>query len=116
MRPQTMDLIDALPPGLYEAVFPPKTPKTAHAELVSGKYLVRFERRSLNDIRAIGGNDKEDDRRFAAVAGLSEVNRDALGWRHWRSGSVRHCFCRSTLQHLDSSRRCTKLFARDGGV
>ena len=71
----TMDLIDALPPGLYEAVFVPKGPETVHAELVSGDYLVRFERRGLNDIRALGGNDLEDDRSFATVARLSEANQ-----------------------------------------
>ncbi len=71
----TMDLIDALPPGLYEAVFVPKGPETVHAELVSGDYLVRFERRGLNDIRAFGGNDLEDDRRFSTVARLSEANQ-----------------------------------------
>ena len=72
---RTLDLIDALPPGLYEAVFIPKSPDTAHAELVGGDYVVQFERRGLNDIRALGGNDEEDDRRFAAVARLSETNQ-----------------------------------------
>lgn len=72
---RTIDLIDALPPGLYEAVFIEKSPDMAHAELVSGGYLVRFERRGLGDIRAFGGNDPEDDRRFAAVARLSEINQ-----------------------------------------
>src|SRR5262249_32059502 len=54
---RTMDLIDVLPPGLYEATFTEKTAGTAHAELVSGDYLVRFERRGLDDIRSLGGND-----------------------------------------------------------
>jgi hypothetical protein len=72
---RTMDLIDALPPGLYEAVFVEKSPQMVHAELVSGGYLVQFERRGLKDIRAFGGNDQEDDRRFAAVARLSEANQ-----------------------------------------
>ncbi|HLZ66688.1 MAG TPA: DUF3141 domain-containing protein [Aliidongia sp.] len=72
---RTMDLIDALPPGLYEAVFTEKSPEIAHAELVSGDYLVQFERRSLDDLRAFGGNDEADDRRFATVARLSEINQ-----------------------------------------
>ncbi len=72
---RTMDLIDVLPPGLYEAVFDEKSPDMAHAELVSGEYLVRFEKRGLNDIRAFGGNDAEDDKRFATVARLSEINK-----------------------------------------
>jgi Protein of unknown function (DUF3141) len=69
-----IDLIDVLPPGLYEAVMSPKDPNDAAADLVSGDYLVRFEARTLDDIRAMGGNDEEDDREFATAARLSEVN------------------------------------------
>jgi len=72
---QTMDLIDALPPGLYEAVMTEKGPETAHPELVSGNYVVRFEARTLNHIRALGRNDAEDDLRFATVARVSEINQ-----------------------------------------
>ncbi|MBB6252023.1 DUF3141 domain-containing protein [Nitrospirillum iridis] len=72
---RTMDLIDVLPPGLYEAVFTEKA-GVAHADLVSGQYLTRFERRGLADIRALGGNDSRDDRRFATVARVSDLNRD----------------------------------------
>jgi hypothetical protein len=42
---------------------------------VQGKYLFRLEARTLDDIRALGVNDTEDDRRFAAVARVSEINR-----------------------------------------
>ena len=69
-----IDLIDVLPPGLYEAVMTPKDVGDPAADLVSGDYLVRFEARSLDDIRALGGNSEEDDRRFAAAARVSEIN------------------------------------------
>lgn len=69
-----IDLIDVLPPGLYEAVMTPKSPEHANADLISGDYLVRFEARTLDDIRALGGNDDEDDRAFATVARVSEIN------------------------------------------
>jgi hypothetical protein len=72
---KTMDLIDVLPPGLYEAVISEKSAAMAGEELVSGNYFVRFERRTLNDIKALGGNDGEDELRFAAAARLSEVNQ-----------------------------------------
>jgi hypothetical protein len=72
---QAMDLIDVLPPGLYEAVMTEKAPEMAHAELVSGNYLVRFEARKLDDIRALGGNDAEDELRFATVAAVSAINQ-----------------------------------------
>ena len=71
---QTMDLIDVLPPGLYEAVMKKKTPETRAGELVSGDYVVHFEARTLGDLRALGGNDAADDRRFAAAARVSEIN------------------------------------------
>jgi hypothetical protein len=70
-----IDLIDCLPPGLYEAVIQKKTPDAANVELASGNYISRFERRTLDDIRALGGNSLEDERCFAAVARLSEVTQ-----------------------------------------
>jgi pimeloyl-ACP methyl ester carboxylesterase len=69
-----IDLIDVLPPGLYEAVMTQKNPKDASADLIEGDYLVRFEERTFDDIRALGGNDDDDDRKFAAVARVSEIN------------------------------------------
>jgi len=69
-----IDLIDALPPGLYEAVMTPKDPNDPAADLILGDYLIRFEARSLDDIRALGSNSAEDDREFATVARLSEIN------------------------------------------
>ena len=69
-----IDMIDVLPPGLYEAVMTPKNPNDPTADLISGDYLVRFEARTLDDIRALGGNNEEDDREFAAVARVSEIN------------------------------------------
>ena len=70
-----IDLIDCLPPGIYEAVIQKKTPDAVHAELASGNYISRFERRTLDDIRALGGNTLDEERCFAAVARLSEVNQ-----------------------------------------
>jgi hypothetical protein len=71
----TMDLIDVLPPGLYEAVITEKDSETVRPELVSGDYVMRFERRALGHIRALGGNDAEDERRFATVARVSAMNQ-----------------------------------------
>ena len=69
-----MDMIDLMPPGLYEAVITEVEPGMAHPELIEGRYLFRLEVRSLADIRALGGNDAADDLRFATAARLSEVN------------------------------------------
>ncbi|MBV8664693.1 MAG: DUF3141 domain-containing protein, partial [Hyphomicrobiales bacterium] len=69
-----IDLIDVLPPGLYEAVLHAKAPDDVNAALAHGSYIARFEPRTLDDIRALGGNDDQDERCFATVARLSEIN------------------------------------------
>jgi pimeloyl-ACP methyl ester carboxylesterase len=69
-----IDLIDTLPPGLYEAVFERKIEDTDNPDLVSGDWVMRCEVRTLEDIRKLGGNDASDDRCFAAAARISETN------------------------------------------
>jgi pimeloyl-ACP methyl ester carboxylesterase len=68
-----IDLIDVLPPGLYEAVMTPKS-GALHADLVSGDWIVRFEPRTLADVRAIVQPSPENEQRFAAARRLSEIN------------------------------------------
>jgi hypothetical protein len=69
-----IDLIDTLPPGLYEAVFEAKIEDTINPELAAGDWVMRCEARTLQDIRALGGNDATDERRFATAARVSETN------------------------------------------
>jgi pimeloyl-ACP methyl ester carboxylesterase len=69
-----IDLIDTLPPGLYEAVLENKAGDTANPDLVTGNWVMRCEARTLDDIRALGGNDAADERRFATAARVSEIN------------------------------------------
>jgi pimeloyl-ACP methyl ester carboxylesterase len=69
-----IDLIDVLPPGLYEATFEAKDEETASSDLVVGQWVMRCEARTLDDIRAMGGNSPEDERRFAAAKRVSEIN------------------------------------------
>ncbi|MBK6864679.1 MAG: DUF3141 domain-containing protein [Ideonella sp.] len=69
-----VDLIDVLPPGLYEAVLTKKTADAPGADLVEGDWIVRFEPRTLDDVRAIVQPDPEMERRFAAVRRVSEIN------------------------------------------
>ena len=69
-----MEMIDLLPPGLYEAVITEVSEDTANPELIHGKYLFRLEARTLDAVRALGANSEDDNQRFAAVARLSEVN------------------------------------------
>ncbi len=69
-----IDLIDTLPPGLYEAVFEQKDADQRNPDLVTGEWIMRCEARDLEDIRALGGNDAADERRFATADRVSEIN------------------------------------------
>src|SRR5690242_17490193 len=69
-----IDLIDVLPPGLYEATFEAKSDDTANPDLAYGKWIMRCEQRTLDDLRAMGGNSLEDERRFATAKKVSEIN------------------------------------------
>jgi hypothetical protein len=69
-----IDLIDTLPPGLYEAVLERKGDNTASGDLVSGDWVMRCEARTLEDIRKLGCNDAAEDRCFATAARISETN------------------------------------------
>ncbi|TAJ87342.1 DUF3141 domain-containing protein [Reyranella sp.] len=69
-----IEMIDLLPPGLYEAVITEVGENIANPELIHGKYLFRLEARTLDAIRALGANSEEDNQRFATVARLSEAS------------------------------------------
>jgi len=69
-----MEMIEVLPPGLYEAVITEVDENTINRDLVQGRYLFRLEVRTLAHIRALGGNDAADDARFATAARVSEIN------------------------------------------
>ena len=69
-----MEMIDLMPPGLYEAVIEDVTEGTERPDLIHGRYLLRLEARTLNDVRALGANGEADDKRFATVARVSEIN------------------------------------------
>ncbi|HVQ67268.1 MAG TPA: DUF3141 domain-containing protein [Bradyrhizobium sp.] len=86
-----IDLIDVLPPGLYEATFEAKGTDTANADLVAGEWVMRCEARTLDDIRAMGGNSPEDERRFAAAKRVSEINLAAYQkyLQPWIKGMVK---------------------------
>ncbi len=69
-----MEMIEVAPPGLYEAVITEVSDDVENRDLIEGKYLFRLEPRTLDDIRAFGVNSPEDEKRFAAVARISEIN------------------------------------------
>jgi hypothetical protein len=74
-----MDMIDLMPPGLYEAVIMGVDETVENPDLVQGNYLFSLETRKLDDIRKVGGNSPEDDIAFATVARVSEVTQGVYG-------------------------------------
>ncbi|MBW5798781.1 DUF3141 domain-containing protein [Halomonas elongata] len=79
-----MDYIDVLPPGLYETTV---TPAETHsdAELIERDYLLEFQRREVEDLDREVQHRPDDERRFATVARLSEINLGLyrLCWQPW---------------------------------
>ena len=71
---ENIDLIDTLPPGLYEAKFERKGGDSANPDLATGDWIMRCEFRTLDDIRALGVNTMDDDRSFAAAERVSQMN------------------------------------------
>jgi pimeloyl-ACP methyl ester carboxylesterase len=69
-----IDLIDTLPPGLYEATFEQANETASSSDGVTGNWIMHCEARTLEDLRKLGGNDAADERRFAAAARVSEIN------------------------------------------
>jgi hypothetical protein len=107
-----MDMIDLLPPGLYEAVITEVTDNTENREFINGRYRFSLEPRTLGDIRALGGNDAADELRFATVRAVSEVN---LGlYRTFLGPLVRNLVTEQSaalLRHLHPNRMRFEIFS-----
>ena len=73
-----IDLIDVLPPGLYEATFEAKGQENTSSDLIVGQWVMRCEARTLDDIRAMGSNSPEDERRFETAKRVSENESGCL--------------------------------------
>ncbi|MDT8449580.1 MAG: DUF3141 domain-containing protein [Wenzhouxiangellaceae bacterium] len=68
----SLDLIDTLPPGLYEMVIDEICRETDDG-IVCDTYRLHFEQRTLDDIRA-WDDGRADEEPFRAVARFSEIN------------------------------------------
>ncbi|HKR45254.1 MAG TPA: DUF3141 domain-containing protein, partial [Paraburkholderia sp.] len=69
-----LDLIDVLPPGLYEAKITDSTPEAARLEALEGRYEIRFELRTIEDILALD-DGRDDEQPFEVVRRLAENNQ-----------------------------------------
>jgi pimeloyl-ACP methyl ester carboxylesterase len=69
-----LDLIDILPPGLYEAIILDSHSEMPGLEYVEGRYVIRFEPREVADILALG-DGREDERAFEVVRRVAQINQ-----------------------------------------
>lgn len=69
-----LDLIDILPPGLYEAIIIDSYPDMPGLEYVEGRYVIRFEPREVSDILALD-QGRQDERAFEVVRRVAQVNQ-----------------------------------------
>jgi pimeloyl-ACP methyl ester carboxylesterase len=69
-----LELIDTLPPGLYEALITDTTPDMPGQEYLSGRYLIQFHPRTLEDILKLD-DGRGDERAFEVVNRVSEINQ-----------------------------------------
>ena len=106
-----IDLIDVLPPGLYETVLRPKEGLPG-ADLIDGDWLLGFEPREIADLAAFGGTSPEDERRFAAARRVSETN---LGLYRATLGAalqqMANPVAAEAMRHLHPSRLSYTLFS-----
>ncbi|WFE71651.1 DUF3141 domain-containing protein [Halomonas sp. M1] len=68
-----MDYIDVMPPGLYETTVSHASERD-DAELIERDYLLEFTARNFEELDRDVMHKPEDDRRFATVARISEIN------------------------------------------
>ncbi|WP_249975370.1 DUF3141 domain-containing protein [Vreelandella olivaria] len=68
-----MDYIDVMPPGLYKTTVSHASERH-DAELIERDYLLEFTPRDFAELDQDVMHDPEDDRRFATVARISEIN------------------------------------------
>lgn len=69
-----LDLIDVLSPGLYEAKITDSTPEAGRLEALEGRYEIRFERRTIDDVLALD-DGREDEQPFEVVRRFAENNQ-----------------------------------------
>ncbi|MET3107801.1 pimeloyl-ACP methyl ester carboxylesterase [Oxalobacteraceae bacterium GrIS 2.11] len=71
-----LDLIDVLPPGLYEAIITDTTPDMPGLSHIDDRHVIRFEPREVKDILALG-DGREGEQAFELVRHVAEINQSA---------------------------------------
>ncbi|MGN6580788.1 MAG: DUF3141 domain-containing protein [Bordetella sp.] len=83
----SLDVIESLPPGLYEMKLETKQglDDLRWEALEPGDYTVHYEYRTMDDIRALNPEGRDEEALFSTLAQVSEQNADAYkAWvRPW---------------------------------
>ena len=69
-----LDLIETLPPGLYEARIQDTHPEMSGLEYLQGRYLIEFLPRTIDDVLALD-DGRNDEHAFEVVRRVSEINQ-----------------------------------------
>ncbi|MBL0148889.1 MAG: DUF3141 domain-containing protein [Ideonella sp.] len=72
----SLDVIDNLPPGLYEMKLRRKDGEEPQRweDLEPGTYTVNFEHRTMDELRAVNPEGRAEEQLFSTVAQVSELN------------------------------------------
>ncbi len=71
----SLDVLEHLPPGLYEMTLRRKSRRnTAADEYEPEGFAVRFEHRTMDDLRALNPEGREEEQLFSTVSKLSDIN------------------------------------------
>jgi pimeloyl-ACP methyl ester carboxylesterase len=72
----SLDVIESLPPGLYEMKLQAKAGLETQRwdQLEPGDYTVHYEHRTMNDIVALNPEGREEEQLFSTIAKVSELN------------------------------------------
>jgi hypothetical protein len=69
-----LELIDTLPPGLYEAIITDTHPEMPGLEYTDGRYLIQFAPRTIDDILALD-DGRRDEQAFEVANRVSQINQ-----------------------------------------
>jgi hypothetical protein len=72
----SLDVIESLPPGLYEMKLEAKAGKEAQRweQLEPGDYTVHYQHRKMDDIRALNPEGRDEEALFSTISKVSELN------------------------------------------
>ena len=69
-----LELIDTLPPGLYEAIITDTKPDMPGIEYVDGRYLIQFAPRTIDDLLKLD-DGRKDERAFEVANRVAQINQ-----------------------------------------